>query len=691
MYKKENISNSENDFADVIDIKRILILMFQSKWVFVVLIAVFCAVAIAFNFLDSPKYNSSFSVYYKKITDNSNSETYKYSHNDKLDNDYWTKVMRSQNFTDKIRDISSLNIASDNFNVSQKKDNDNIFNISLVLSRKENIEAATYAYVDALNSIEKENNAKRLSSFLTYIKEQLLENTRKLNEINDQIAKSNISLNIGQISDRDQLKVAYNKYKQKLNDLTIALATINTEKISTRKEFDYQQDTLFYESSFSEPLKVQLMNLKIDLAKAFTKYKKAHPVILGIKDNIKQVEDMLRKGVDENVEIKNLSANPLKRDLYSSLTKILIKEAALKTEIVATRKIVDGLNNQLNNDSDNIFNLFLKKEKYYSTISVLNKRIIDTENFLQSETNNFILVNSPDIPLSKANKSLAFLLCVAVFLAICAGAAYVIAFDFIDNRLRLISDIDNKFGLPVLGVLSHRKKNNSLKSVCALDANKLDELFYRELTQVRINVNQLVEKDFKTYSVISPSRREGKTFFSYLFSHELARSGDKVLIIDLDTYVPRLSKCMNLDKNLGLQDYLLDEKVQFEDCVNNTKNSNIDILACGQNEFDNQIFYDNIRFDSLLKEAAANYDRVIIDTPGLLFFPEIVSFVKRVDYVVFVARMHKTTRNSLKALLKKVGKLPLEMLGIVVTDNRQSPFDNEYSYEYDYDYKYGKE
>jgi len=685
----KHIKQDVSKVVEEINLNKLLVLILQAKWSILFFCLFSCLVATAYYFLDSPKYNSSFSVYYKQITDNNNLEAYKYAHSDKLDNDYWVKIMKSQNFIDRVRDLSSVNLTGDEFTLSQKKGNDNIFNVSLVLDSKENLEPVIYSYIDALNNLEKENNNKRLSSFLNYIKEQLRENTAKLKEVNRLIPKYSVSLKLGQIDDRGKLKATFDDYKKKLNDLNISLATINAEKLSTQKEYDELKDTIFYRSSFSEPLKVQLVNLNIDLAKAQTRYKDAHPTVLCIKENIKQVELMLAKGIKQNIEVKNLTANPLKRDLYSSFTKILIKEQAIKSEINATREILQSLSQQLNNNSgsENVSDLLLKREQYYSAIEILNKRIIDTENFLKSEMTNFILVNSPDIPIKKSNKSLAFLILVALFLSLSFGCFVVIAIGFIDNRLCLISDIEDNFRVPILGVLVHRKKNNTLKSICTLALKDLNELFYRELSQVKINVNQLVRSDKKIYSIISPSRKEGKTMFSYLFSHELARSGAKVLLIDLDTYVPRLSKCLGLDDKIGLQDYLLNENIKLEDCVNKTVDDNLDVLACGLNEFENQIFYDNIRFDSLLEEASAVYDKIIIDTPGMLFFPEIVGFVRRVDYAIVVARMNKTTCSSLKELLKKINKLSVQILGIVVTDRKKSILTNDYNY----DYNYGKE
>ena len=667
-----------NNDVEIIDLRRIFILLYHAKWTIISICLFFVLIAFVYHHIEAPKYNSTFSVYYKRLTDNDN-----------LDKEYWLKIMKSQGFIDKVILASHVNIGYNTFNITQKKGDDNMFNVSFTLADKNNIEPVAYGFVDALNSMEKENNIKRLSSFLKYLNEQLVENNKKLSVVNGLIGKSASVLDVGQVSDREQLKIIYNKYRQKLHDLEIELASVHSERLSIKKEFDYQQDTLFYETSFSEPLKVQLMNLKIDLAKAFTKYKKAHPIVLGIQDNINQVEIMLKKGAEQNIEIKNLSANPLKRDLYSSLTKTLIKEEALKTEIAATRKIVEGFGGQLdvNFDSENIFQLLQKREQYISTINLLNKRIIDTDNFLQSKTNNFLLVNVPDIPVNRSNKSIFFLIVIALFLGICIGVGYVVVLDFIDNRIRLVSDVESLAKIPILGVLDHRKNHNSLSKVCSLDINELNSLFYRELTQIRINVNQLIDEKKKVYSILSPSRREGKTYLSYLFAQELARSGCKVLLVDLDTYVPRLSKCTKIDDKTGLQDYLLDTSVRFDDCVNKTINENVDIIGCGRNEFGNQIFYDNVRFDQLLSEAAVCYDRIIIDTPGLLFFPEIVSFIKRVDYVLVVSRMHKTTRYKLRVLLKKINKFSVKNLGMIVTDKKQSPFSYENEYEYEYEYK----
>ncbi len=678
--------HKEKSNEEIIDLKRYLFILFHNKWTLLAFIVFFTTLTVTYSLLKPPTYKSGFSIYYKQLVSNNDKGLYNNSNTEVTDSEYWLKVMNTQRLLELTQKNAGIKLNTNNigdiFTVGLEKKNNNLYNIKIKASNPHDIPILARSYVKSLNQIERENNSERMSSLLEYLQNQLAENKKKLNRTNKDIAELSSLLNIEQITDRKQLKNIYNSYKKNLNDLEIKLSTIRAEKSETEKEFIHLKDTLFYETSFSEPLKIQLMNLKIDLARALTSYKEAHPHILRIKENINKVETLLSKGVDQNIEIKNLSANPIKRDLLGRIAKSKIEEQSLLAEIDATQEILSTFNKQMNINSgeEGIEQKLNQRELLLAAINSLDKRITETDTFLSGSTNNFITITPARTPSGKSNKALIFFIAVGIFTGTIIGIGFIVLMDLIDNRLKLVSDIEDYYKLNILGTLLHRKKQHDINDIAKLDDNVIDSKYYRELTEVRINIEQLRENDNeKLISIISPYRREGKTITAFLIAKEYARSGKKVLLVDLDTYIPKLTNALGFGDKKGLQDFLLSD-IKLSECIQQSKFRNIDILGGGQNPFNNQIFYDNCKFDELLKEAESKYDKVILDTPGLLFFPEIVSIVKKVSTLIIITRIGRTTRHKLDSLIKKINTLPTKIMGTIVTDVHSTPFSSEYSY-----------
>lgn len=680
--------HKENSGEEIIDLKRYLIILYHKKWIVLLFVLFFVGLATVYSLLKPPVYEGAFSIYYKEIVNTDDPTQYTNVKGSDSESEYWLKIMNTPRMLELTEQKSGVDIRarkiSDIFTVNREKKDNKLYNVKVTAEKAEYVPLLADAYVESLNQVERENVNRKLSSLLSYLKQQVEENKRKLKSTNKQIHRFSNELNISDITDREQLKVVYNNYKKNLKDLNIKLSSIVAEKEETEKGFQQLKDTLFYETSFSEPLKVQLMNLKIDLARALTRYQEEHPFVVRIKGNIKKVQTLLKQGKDQNVEIKNLSANPIKRDLLARLSKIKIEEQSLMAEIEATEEIIAGFNNQMSDDSDEsgIQQLLAQREQLVETQKKLNNKIIDTDTYLRSSTNNFVTIYPAGIPEQESNKATMFYIIIGLFAGLLFGVGFIVILDLLDNRIKILADVENYYNINILGSFIHRKKDHELASICKQESADINKKYYRELTEVRINLDQLMHnKAENLISVVSPFKREGKSTSVFLLATEYARSKKKVLLIDLDTFLPKLTKSLGMVEKKGLQDFLLSD-TPLNDCIHKSKFENIDIMGCGNNPYDNQIFYDNEKFDELLKEVSKRYDKVILDTPGLLFFPEIASILRKMSYVIIVTRLNRTTRFKLDNLIRKLNTLSTKILGTILTDVHASPFATEYSYMY---------
>ncbi len=684
--------SGENNDEDVIDLKRYLLIVFQHKWILVISTLILLLLASFYAYRLPKTYTSSFSIYYEDESKvNSDFGTGIHS---SLNLQYWSEIMESDRLMSLVQETSGFYCGTEKmntfFSMTQEKKATNVFKIAMEVPNPELIQPLSSAYINSLNSLNTNDHLSGYKGISTYLNAQLKKNNDNLDKIEQEIINVSSELNINELTDLEQLKSIFENYKKQLKDVCIELSSVVATKNKLKQELSSHNDTLIHEVSFTEPLKVQLMNLQVDLARNLTKYKDDHPIVKGIRNNIAQVELMLKDGFSQNVEVKNLSANPLKQKLYGDLIQMETSEISLNAKILSLEQVISEFQKQLLPDfkDSGLSILMRKRELLLSTIGLLNEKIIDAEAALQGKNSSFILIDQPTIPTAPSNKPFILYLIIGLIGGIGLGIALILGLDFIDNRIKLVSDFEEAFAIPVLGIVRHRKTQHSIRNVVNVPYNEMSDIVQHELSEIRININQLIkDKTVKLLSVISPSRHEGKTLHSYLIAQEMARSGKKVLLVDLDTYVANLSKTLAFNNKKGIRNYL-QEETSLDEIILPLKEPNLNFIAAGTKLYDTPIYYDTTRVNLFLNEVNAQYDMVIFDTPALLFIPEIISFLEKVHGLIFITKINYTRRNDMDKLLKKIQKVDVQKIGAVLTDVKETPLDKYYNNYYYYDYKY---
>lgn len=689
-YLHKLLNNEVFEDENPINFKRYFLILFHYKWILLISIMVCVFVVILYSSGLSKDYKSSFNVYYDKtIADYVPNIKKNIGHND-FDKQYWARIMTSERLFSMVKETSGFTFntkeLSGFFSMTQGKKEDKIFNIQISVQDTSVILPLSMAYIESLNKLDALNYMTGFEKLIDYLNQQLRKNEKNLEDIENEISERNSWLNISELKGLEDVKRIYEDYKKQLNDAKIELSSVEAAKIKTKSELLSHQDNLMQEVSFTEPLKVQLMNLHVDLARSLTKYKDDHPIVKGIRNNITQVESMLQNGFSQNVEIKNLSANPLKSKLLSTLIKMETEEISLNAKILSIEKIVSELKEQLQPDSNTngFSNLLRKRELILSTINLLNSKIIEAEASLQGKNSSFILIDKPIVPLSPSNKPFVFYLLIAFVGGAGLGVLVIIGLDFIDNRIKFVSDFEDYFSLPILGIMKHREVYNSIYEVVMKPLNEIGEEISFELAEIRINIQQLINrKSNKLIAVVSPSRKEGKTLCSFLVAQEMARVGKKVLLVDIDTYVPKLTNALGDADKRGIQDYLFEETT-LESITQSTDFTNLSFIGAGQNNYNASIFYDTPRFDCFIEEVSREYDTIIFDTPALLYIPEIASFLNKIEGIIFIARINHTSRIAIDRVLKKTKGHSVQKIGAILTDVKLTPLESYYGDSYYY-------
>jgi tyrosine-protein kinase len=159
--------------------------------------------------------------------------------------------------------------------------------------------------------------------------------------------------------------------------------------------------------------------------------------------------------------------------------------------------------------------------------------------------------------------------------------------------------------------------------------------------------------------VTSASRREGKTLSTIDLARELTAVGRRVVLIDLDLRRPQLAAALGVVPGRDLLDVTRRDD-PLADALHEVHGSPLLRLASPTSLLDaRKVEQFEARLPTLLEEARAVADYVLLDGPPLGEVSDALQAVPLVDHVIVVARIGTTSRSALETLrdlLRRAGR-----------------------------------
>lgn len=682
------------------DIMRFFQILYLHKWIFLggILLCMLLALIYALN---QPKvYISKCEVFYnetlKEFVVESNVPVIKSD----FDKDYWLSLMKSDQLAKLILQNSGLPYSVPiikrmiKVEATGKKDAPiPIYELTVTSKRADIMPVIIRSFVESLNELLAQNQMVSSGKLVSFLTKQLGDNNGKLSQIDQQILRSGAGSSKTAIRDVNKLGADLETFRTDLLNTQIDLASAMASRKRTEDELKSLDGTVVNESAFSEPLKVQLMNLQVDLARALTKNREDHPIIRGIRDNITQINKMLRDSIQQKLEIKSLIQNPLKSQLMSRLVDFQIQEISLQTRAQSLQSVISEFEAKMLPDStdENQQQMLRNRELVFLTINLLNSKLIEAQSAAQGSLGRFVIIDEPEIPSSPSNKSNLFILIMGVFAGLLLGAAAVFVYDMLDNRIIMVEDYEKFFNVPVMGVISHKRSSLSFDNPMAEPEsyNRMNE--YAEIVE-RIKQIQR-ESGKKIFSICSPLRREGKTSLSLLIALALAEKGKKVLLVDVDMFIPKLSNKLLEEKTANMLDFITGEK-NIDDVIHPSGYQNLSFTGIKQIGGHQKISYDNPKFEKYIALVRNRFDIILFDTPALLFIPDTASLLDKMDGIIVVVRLMHTTRKALEKMMRMLNVYKCVISGAIINDlkiNKLTRYSDYHHYGYDYGYAYNDE
>lgn len=271
---------------------------------------------------------------------------------------------------------------------------------------------------------------------------------------------------------------------------------------------------------------------------------------------------------------------------------------------------------------------------------------------------------------------------VALLAGLMVGLGLACLLEYLDDAVHTRDDLARTVAsIPVLGVIpavtDRRSTGGGRELVAGSDPDSPAAEAYRTL---RTAVQMLgVERPLRTLEITSPALGEGKTTTVANLAVVMARSGQRVVVVDCDLRRPALHEHFGLSNRCGVTSVLAGE-VELADTLQPVDTyPNLTLLASGPNPPNPSELLGSTATSSLLFELQSNFDVVLVDAPPVLPVTDATLLAAWVDATVLVASADRTSRRQLSDSVDVLRRADAPLAGTVLNGAAPEP---GYAYTY---------
>jgi polysaccharide biosynthesis transport protein len=403
-------------------------------------------------------------------------------------------------------------------------------------------------------------------------------------------------------------------------------------------------------------LKGQMTTLQAEYANLSAKYGDKNPKLLEIRSEMaettaamKREQGIVISRAQEEVYAAKHNQDALQRRLdeekssaYMGNSKA-VEYSLARREYESNRSLYDGLQQRL------------QEAGIIAGLHSTNIRKIDP-------------ADAPDFP-SSPRKSVNLTLGLLCGLGIGLLLSFLV--EALDTNIKTIYDIEERLGLPMLGVVPQVDSKLLSPETFVRDAtsslpgawSRLAEA-YRSLRTTILLSRAGTPPQVILISSAKPS--EGKTSITTLESIVFALNGARVLLIDSDLRRPSVHLRFRIANKVGLTSVLTGKAGLEEAIVPVSALPSLHILPAGPIAPMPAELLGSLQMQRLVESLRSSYDFILIDTPPVLTVTDAAVLVSVSDGVVLVLRYGQATRNVVARASEILLRSGAHLLGVVL-------------------------
>ncbi len=443
---------------------------------------------------------------------------------------------------------------------------------------------------------------------------------------------------------------------QQLSELNTHLILARTERTqaearltgSKNGAIDTSSEVL--NSSLIQSLRGQeaeVLRKKSDLT---SRYGERHPKIINVNNELRDLRskieveiNKIKDGLQKEVEIAKSREDSLQKNLGQLQGKsgTSTKAKVQLAELVRQR------------DSDrSLYESFLSR----------SKETLQNKDLAQADAK---IISYAEMPIKPSFPVNWLMLAIAMLVGGAIGIILAFLMEQLDNAFKNSAQVEKATGIASIGMVPALDRKTNFVSYVT---TKVSSVFVESLRSILTAIHFSNPDNIpKSILVTSSVPEEGKTTFSVCLATMVAKSGQKVLLVDCDLKRPAVAKKFGVTSiKHGLGDYLTGEATE-QQVILVDKKSGLHFMPANSNTANSQDLLGSNKMREFVKEMTAKYDLVVFDSPPVMAVSDALVAAKIVDAVVFIIRWDKTPRQIVKNALKQLKFSNIRLAGTILT------------------------
>ena len=301
-------------------------------------------------------------------------------------------------------------------------------------------------------------------------------------------------------------------------------------------------------------------------------------------------------------------------------------------------------------------------------------------------TNNISVVNPARPPDKPSQPEPVKDMAIAGVGGVTLGIALAFLLETMDQAVRKPADVETKLGLPVLGSVPLLVKGMQPMEALADQRSSFSEAYHSIRTNLAFTTKDGAPR---VLSITSARPEEGKSTTAFALAQGFARSGIRVLLVDLDLRNPSQHKIAGSDNRVGASN-LLTGAVRLEGAVQSTQWPNLSVIPSGPLPPSPAELLIGPRLAAFVKEASEHYDMVVLDSPPVMGLADAPLISSAATGTLLTIEAGRTSRAQARSAIKRLRLADTQLVGSILTkfDASRMAYGYGYAYAYDYEYNY---
>lgn len=513
-----------------------------------------------------------------------------------------------------------------------------------------------------------EERKKLAESTLAFIEDRIVNVEGELNSLEDKIEQYTSESGAINLSEQGRLYLQdAGENNRKIADLNLQMTLLDRVEsyvVSKNNQGGIVPSTAGIDNPVLTQLLQKLYNSELEYASLSKTTAENNPLLLSLADEIANI----RPSILENINNQQASLRASLRSLngnsgrFSSVLKGIPEKERALLEIKRSESIKKEL-----------FSFLLQKREETALAHAPT----------EGDTKVIEKASASAYPSSPKGIKIYGMAC---FAALGLWIAYVVITEMLSKKILFRSEIEDFVDIPVLGELSFSKatKKNTIFT-------PKDVILTEQLRHINARLG-LYHRKFtkKKILVTSNIAGEGKSFVSRNLAINIAQTGKRVALLDMDFRKPQLSKIFQMTDRQGTVNYL-DGECALADIINQFEAvENLFVVPAGTQGGDHTKQLLNGKIEMLFAELSESFDVVIVDSAPMGLVSDVNLLAEYCDMKLLVVR-HGYTPKKVVQRLEQIEQIELlENMGIVFNGIKKRGFVKEDSgYGYGYSQAYG--